>query len=147
MKRILLVVIVLSYWITATQGQAVRKIGENYGGGIIFYVSPDSIHGLIAEKVDQGICNFIEAKSIVRLGVHSKEGEKYNDWRLPNIGELVRLSKNQEIVGGFCSNYYWSSTIEDLRYAWISNLALNSSYDEKFVSIYENYSVRAVRDF
>jgi hypothetical protein len=34
----------------------------------------------------------------------------YSDWFLPSIDELGKLFNNRIVIGGFSSNWYWSST-------------------------------------
>ena len=51
---------------------------------------------------DLGKMNWIDAvKSCENLG---------NGWHLPSIDELKQLHKYEEEIGGFESEYYWSST-------------------------------------
>jgi hypothetical protein len=71
----------------------------------------------------------------------------YGDgWYLPSRDEL-RLIYNQKrdgVVGGFASNYYWSSSQSSNQYAWAQHFGRGSSvYRLK----YETLMVRAVRDF
>ncbi|MFN8258943.1 MAG: hypothetical protein U0W24_24860 [Bacteroidales bacterium] len=91
--------------------QTKHYLGEQYGGGIVFMLSRDSAHGVIAEIIDQGICSYISASNIASKGLHSAEGNKYNDWRLPTRDELDQLYKHREIIGGFTYQMYWSSTL------------------------------------
>jgi len=42
---------------TFTTSTAIYSIGQSYGGGIIFYIDPSGVHGLIASSVDQGNWN------------------------------------------------------------------------------------------
>ena len=62
--------------------------------------------------------------------------------RLPTKDELYMIYKNKEEIGGFASNYYWSSTEGDSGSAW----------EQSFGNGYQNYNgklnyvyVRAVR--
>jgi len=52
------------------------------------------------------------------------------------------LYENKEEIGGFASNYYWSSTEVDYNYAWIQNFF--NGYQSNNNKNYYNY-VRAVR--
>ena len=48
----------------------------------------------------------------------TENGITYDDWFLPSKDELNELYKNQDVVGGFTLDYYWSSTEYDIGYAW-----------------------------
>ena len=95
-------------------------IGERFGGGIVFDVSADGQHGLIAETIDQGYSNWHDAFTLVNTGTHSEAGKAFTDWRLPTKEELCELFYQKETVGGFgeCAEY-WSSTEYNIRNAWI----------------------------
>ncbi|MES2288013.1 MAG: DUF1566 domain-containing protein [Bacteroidota bacterium] len=98
-----------------------HKIGENFGGGIVFSITADSLHGLITETIDQSkkACDWNEALiAIQEVQNHSEEGKIFNDWRLPTIDELNLIYLNLRIKN-LCStlisvcfqgDYYWSSS-------------------------------------
>ena len=123
-----------------------HKIGESYRGGIVFYVTPNGRHGLIAETQDQSTaCSWYNAQDIISTSSnHSKEGQKFTDWRLPTKNELNLLYLQKSVVGGFANNYYWSSTEALFNYAWGQNFS--SGYQ---VADYKNNAsyVRAIRAF
>jgi len=122
-----------------------HKIGESYGGGIIFYVTPNGQHGLIAETQDQGKCSFYDAQDYISTSSkHSKEGQKFTDWRLPTKNELNLLFLKTDLVGGFANVYYWSSTEVDFKYAWLQNFNLG---DQLAINKSSTYYVRAIRAF
>jgi len=122
-----------------------HEIGESYRGGIIFYVTPNGRHGLIAETQDQGICSFYDAQDYISTSSkHSKEGQKFTDWRLPTKNELNLLFLKKDLVGGFGYNYYWSSTEDDYNNAWIQDF--NYGYQHFSAKNY-TYYVRAIRAF
>ncbi len=98
-------------------GQTKHYIGEEFGGGIVFDVSADGKHGLIAETVDQGKSNWYEAMQLVKTGIHSTTANKFTDWRLPTKEELDKLYFQKNIVGGFYG-FYWSATESDDSNAW-----------------------------
>ncbi len=63
-------------------------------------------------------------------------------WRLPTRVELLLMYKNKNIVGGFASDYYWSSTEIDLYDAGIQNFNYGlQNHSNKYYSYY----VRAVK--
>ena len=110
MKRLFLTAFVLLGLVFVSQAQTKHTIGEKFGGGIVFDVSADGLHGLIAETIDQGQANFEQAKGIAKSGKHSDAGKAFTDWYLPSKDELNKLFLQRTIVGGFTNNFYWSST-------------------------------------
>jgi hypothetical protein len=104
------------YTLYAKTADSIREkthtIGESYGGGIVFFVTPDGQHGLIAETQDQSTsCYWDYAQdSISNPDNHSIAGKNYCDWRLPNEYELNLLYAQKTVVGGFACDFYWSST-------------------------------------
>ena len=71
----------------------------------------------------------------------AKEGD---EWRLPTKDELNILYENKDKIGGFASNFYWSSTERASYSAWNQGFANGSQYvDAKKAS----HDVRAVRAF
>jgi hypothetical protein len=68
----------------------------------------------------------------------------FSDWFLPSQDELNKLYINRVAIGGFSSNFYWSSSEVDDRYAWSRNFSNGGQYiDYKPFTYY----VRAVRAF
>jgi len=71
------------------------------------------------------------------------------DWFLPSKGELylMYINLHTQSLGGFASNYYWSSSEYvgyETNYAWKQNF--NNGYQNDSNKYYPNY-VRAVRAF
>jgi hypothetical protein len=64
-------------------------------------------------------------------------------WRLPTRLELLLMYNNQDELGGFAFNSYWSSTEHDNVRAWIQNF-FNGFQSTNNKTNY--YYVRAVRD-
>ena len=133
-------------WIsTISQAPATHTIGESYGGGKVFYITPNGLHGLIAVTQDQGSYNCYDAQNNISISFnHSAAGQNYTDWRLPTKNELNLLYLQKTVVGGFGVGSYWSSSEVGYNIAFVQyffNGAQN--YDDK-VSI---LSVRAVRAF
>jgi hypothetical protein len=73
------------------------------------------------------------------------DGVTYGDWYLPSKHELDLLYIERDTVGGFTTNYYWSSTEGDNDLAWNQFFSNGNQYN-----VFKNityYSVRAVRAF
>ena len=68
----------------------------------------------------------------------------YSDWYLPSKDELNKLFLNRAIIGGFISNFYWSSTESDSHNAWYFDF--NNGFANIDDKSNPNY-VRAVRAF
>jgi hypothetical protein len=92
-----------------------HTIGEVFGGGIVVYVTPNGLHGLIAETIDQSAgSNWFNAVNRMSIpDLHSTEGKNYTDWRLPTKNEmnLVFLQRNiTGLAGTFVvPGEYWTS--------------------------------------
>jgi len=146
-------------------------IGESYGGGKVFYVYDNGQHGLIAATADQSTGIFwgsFTATNAVRDGVFAGQyntertiinegagsyatqicanyqGGGYGDWYLPSKSELNLLYLQKSMVGGFTSNWYWSSSEYDNNSAWGQNFSdgSQSNTDKGYTD-----RVRAVRSF
>jgi hypothetical protein len=120
-------------------------IGDSYGGGIIFYVTPDGHHGLIAETQDQSTSStwYKAQNEISKSSNHSVAGKNYTDWRLPTSNELYLLYLQRNTVGGYTSNFYWSSEL-DYYNAFEMNLGTGTSTS---VGKSSTQYIRAVRSF
>jgi len=68
----------------------------------------------------------------------------YSDWYLPSKDELNYLYQNKTAIGGFVSNYYWSSTNRDAELAWTQ---IFSNGGQGFFNKTYTYYVRPVRTF
>ena len=136
---------------TLTWTGGTHTIGESYGGGIVFYVTSDGLHGLIAETQDQSIsCSWYDAQDIISTSSnHSTAGKLFTDWRLPTKNELNLLYSQKLVVGSFSTNGYWSSS-EDGR--------TSQGYEIGWLQVFNNgtqvfsykdltYFVRAIRPF
>ena len=92
-----------------------------------------SINGLEVSH-NLGSMNWYDAKiACQKLGL---------GWRLPTIKEWNMLYKNNEEIGGFSNNSYWSSTEDDYNFAWLFSFYYGAGSDNKETNA--NY-VRAVR--
>ena len=118
------------------------EIGQYYQGGIILELDENAEHGLIAAKKDLDDYDWFDAKQ----KCEELELNGYDDWQLPNKDELDILYKSKDIVGGFASDYYWSSTDSgDFYYAFCNNFFNgNAEYN---TSKFKRCGVRAVRAF
>ena len=67
------------------------------------------------------------------------------DWRLPTKYELNEMYLQNVAIGGFAYANYWSSTENDVNFAWGQNF-LNGA-QASGGGKYLNYYVRAVRAF
>ena len=147
-------------------------LGQNYGGGIIFYVDGTGRHGLIAATSDQsglatwgcfgtyiggtstaigtGQTNTIIINSgCGTAGIASRICDDlilngYNDWFLPSKDELNQMYLQKTIIGSFANSYYWSSSEYSANYSWLQDFrdGGQSYYTKNF-----EYYVRAVRAF
>ena len=63
-------------------------------------------------------------------------------WRLPTRLELLLMHINQDGLGGFANNYYWSSSEDDFNFAWLQDflVGLQTSNSKSLA-----YYVRDVR--
>ena len=160
---------------------SIHKIGDSYGGGIVFYVDATGQHGLIAAIADQstGIAwsngtyrttgamsdgagaGELNTAIIVASQIADNQsgsfaalicaqysttqnGITYGNWYLPSKYELNLLYNQQAAVGGFYSNYYWSSTETNYGNAWCQHF-YDGSQDVNFKT--DAGDVRAVRAF
>ena len=113
--------------LSAQSFASMPKIGESYGGGIVFYVDGTGQHGLIVAKTDmtghsegkeEGVMNWYDAKVAANAFV-----DGYSDWVLPNREQLNQLYVNRGAVGNMVDTYYWSSSESDASNAWVYNFA------------------------
>jgi len=152
------------------------SVGDHYQGGIVAYIDETEKHGLIAAPSDQsadsqwsnGSDIYIDAtgtaigtgkSNTTRIVQAQGEGgyaaklcddlvlNGYSDWYLPSKDELNILYQNRNLIGGFSSDYYWSSSKYeyDNYHAWNENF---NNGDQDYLR-YTNtiYRVRAVRAF
>jgi hypothetical protein len=97
------------------------------------------------------------AKATVMLGVCTSgaanladaytatvNGVVYGDWFLPSKGELNQMYVNKSAIGGFSTDFYWSSTEYDADDAWSQGFyaGLSSAYSKLLTE-----RVRPVRAF
>lgn len=142
-------------------------------GGKVFFVTDYSHHGLEAALQDQGInvewgCTGTPINGaggvLIGTGVQNTsdilagctqaniaaeladnyEFNGYTDWFLPSKDELNILFFQKDVVGGFASASYWSSSQSSSDDAWYQDFSNGGQY-----SNYKDYParVRAIRAF
>jgi hypothetical protein len=79
-----------------------HKIGENYLGGIVFWVNGTGNHALIADKNDLGELIWHDAIKACE--------QKGDGWYLPSKDDLMKLYRVKYIIGGFQNHSYWSNS-------------------------------------
>jgi hypothetical protein len=72
-------------------------------------------------------------------------GGGHTDWYLPSRDELNKLVLNQAAIGGFSTEYYWSSFEFGANYAWYERFSDGSQFYWDKSSVL--FRVRAVRSF
>jgi len=147
MKNLVLTIFVLFGLAFVSQAQKKHTIGKKFGGGIVFNLTPDGLHGLIAETQDQGTCNWHKAQEMIANPAnHSITGKAFTDWRLPDMAEMYKLYQMKKIVGGFTNYYYWSSTENSKDKAQVWNKTFTSGAEMTNAKCAMKY-VRAIRKF
>lgn len=160
----------------STGGSTIYAIGDTGpAGGIVFHITDGGLHGLEAATVDQqastqwgcsGTLNPVANGTAVGTGaantaniiagcnetpISASVASAYGPgWFLPSMEELRLLyaQKASGVVGGFASQYYWSSSQIDIGYAWLVNF--NGVFNEGAQAIGNKLGrsgVRAVRAF
>ena len=149
----------------------IHYIGENFGGGIIFYIDGTGQHGLISATIDQGSAQWgcygtliggtssaigtgqANTTAIVNgcgeAGIAARICDDlvlngYSDWFLPSRDELEQMYIQRNVIGGFLFAPYWSSTEDTDNYAWNQNFTNGGTYYNGKTTI---YWVRAIRRF
>ena len=141
-------------WTTpSTGGGGVHAIGESYGGGIVFYITTNGLHGLIAETQDQSISSsWYNAQNNISISDNlSAAGKLFTDWRLPTKNELNLLYLQKSVVGGFVAPNtpltftYWSSTDAGSSSVWFQSFSdgIQAANSTKTSFRY----IRAIRSF
>ena len=105
---------------TDVGAEGVYKEGDTGpGGGLIFFVDYNNQYAefdyLEAAPTDlEGGYSWGDAVNAAIAHI----GGGLTDWRLPTKDELDLLYLNKELVGGFSTRTYWSSSETDVSYAW-----------------------------
>ena len=152
-------------------------MGQHVGGGVVFYIDPSGLHGLISSDTDQpGTfpygCNtdsipgangtalgtgqqntsaIVAACASPEIAARACDTSTYGgftDWFLPSRDELDTMFVYQSTIGGFnSSDWYWSSTQQSIPGAWI--VIFNSVYPgiEAWTNKDGYLEVRCIRKF
>ena len=147
-------------------------VGQNFGGGIIFYLDGTGQHGLISATTDQSPGAYWgcfqttiggtstdfgtgQANTTIIVNACSETGIAaricdnlvlggYSDWFLPSQGELNQMYQQKTAIGGFANDFYWSSSEDGGYYAWGVNFE-SGNPGEGFRGY--THVVRAIRAF
>ena len=149
-----------------------HKIGERFGGGVIFYIDSTGQHGLIAATADQKKLKWYNGAYLVTNASGTAVGtgqanttaivkaqgpgsyaanecdqlvlNGFSDWFLPSKDELALLRTKKTAVGGFDNPFYWTSSEYNPQYAWAQNF--NNGF-QNYGNKNSTPSIRAVRAF
>jgi hypothetical protein len=163
-----------TFGITRVSDAQSLAVGQEYQGGVIFFVDSTGHHGLIAAHNDIGAYPLIyrtEWKIIGADGIELGTGrqntvcilkccnfdgqtapffcttfsnEGYKDWFLPSIDELDLLFSADIKIGGFRRGLYWSSSVAGQFYGWAESYFEGST---RMVSPYARLNIRPIRAF
>jgi len=146
------------FWLDATGQHGLIAATVDQSTGIQWYNGTDRYTGTIGDGLYAGSMNTalivatqtadnpagnFAAKVCADYSV-TVGGVTYGYWYLPSNYELNLLYLQKGVVGGFASNYYWSSTEGNDHFASTHNFANGSPYDKDKSN---TYYVRAVRAF
>ncbi len=153
------------------------EVGQEYGGGIIFYVDNSGEHGLIAAPFDQGlaewgcqtitidgadgvaigsglqntidIVNGCSSDSIAARLAYDLVVNGYDDWFLPSKDELNQLFLHKDKVGGFATDVTapYWSSTEVEDSFGAWRQTFSDYFEQTIYDKYNVYNVRAVRKF
>ena len=153
------------------------KIGDKYGGGVIFSIDESGEHGLIASISDQAIkmmwskAGWVFAMSLNDGDTNTNRIIKFNqnqqifpdytaanicdtltidgysDWYLPAINELKEMYEKQKVIGNFIAWDYCSSTESTTAKCWAIHFRPNKKLIYEDKKYYRKYVVRCIRKF
>jgi hypothetical protein len=130
-----------------TDGEPMYYIGQNFGGGVVFYIDGTGKHGLVSATSDQSsgaewgcfgtyvdagglgigtgqanttaiVLNGCAGPTTAALICDNLVLNSFSDWFLPSHEELGLMYQHKDAIGGFTDNFYWSSSENDYYYAW-----------------------------
>jgi len=105
-----------------------------------------AMDGAVKTTVMLGVCtsgaaNLADAYTVTVNGV------AYGDWFLPSKGELNQMYVNKVVIGGFSTDYYWSSSEYAGYYAWFQYFGYGAQGGYSKDGTYGSFYVRPVRAF
>ena len=143
-------ILITNNTIIATQSSG-HFVGEQYQGGIVFWVNSNGSHGLILAMSDQhNSSSFDYAPNYVSdNSLYIPISQIYADWRMPTKFELnlmytTRASTVLASAYDFTNGIYWSSTISTSSTAYAQNFVGGTS---AAITRTNSYNVRAIREF
>lgn len=123
-----------------------KVVGETYQGGTIFYLSApgsDKIqHGLIRTEVLTTNASYNTTVSTNLPNYNAANLNGYNDWRLPNYSEAVKICPTVSYSGYLMSSTvtsYASSNIEVVYKSGCQNSNLTKTYSGIVVVLVRNF--------
>ena len=128
----------------------------NKGSGLLVRAIRADYKKFIGEPIRVGNLNFLVAQNDFPIKMNWEDAKKAckalgDGWRLPDRSELNYIYQNKVAIGGFTNFKYWSSTEDEIKYAWAgTNYAWVQTLDDGY-QVYDdkdntNY-VRAIRAF
>lgn len=126
-------------------------IGQECGGGVVYYVDASGKHGLIVARSDmkghspgcsEGLFTWSDAQSACRRF----ESCDYRDWVLPDRKQLNLLYLHKSALERFPFSYsfYWSSSEDTAGHVWVQGFG--AGFQVRNFKTNSN-RVRAVRTF
>lgn len=156
----------------ATLTGTIYQLGASYGGGIIFYIDWTTQHGLISSTSDQStgtnwgcqgtligtstgigsgqanttaIVNGCSTAGIAARICNDLVLNGYSDWFLPSKDEQDQMYEQKNVIGGFTSTWYWSSSETGPSTAWYQ--FFSNGYQYGYSKSDATFYVRAIRAF
>ncbi len=154
-------------------------IGDQMEGGIVFWLDATGTHGLVSAVADQGEAEWGCDGTLIGPGAqHTGIGSGdtntaaiitgcptpgiaadlcksltiggYTDWYLPAVDELDSMYMQRTVIGGFSTNWYWSSSETAIAEnpadaAWFVDFS--NGTPEWTTKAYSFVSVRCIRKF
>jgi len=123
------------------------KIGQEYAGGIIFFLDNTGKHGKVVTKFDltNNGKDYMNWQNAMYQCTNLVENG-YTDWYLPSKSDLEYVAINRNEINDFrnCISAYWTSS-DNGEKAW--SFTFYKSYVHYFSPKTSCYYVRAIRNF